>query len=621
MISAWFTTSGGTVIPALVPDPEILEIADMVGLSETDLFSIEIPSGASREARVRVLIDQGQLQTLYASGANATVTFSWKETTNATVMSMSMWLLPPRPLWMVASGSGTAVVEAVDRRYWWRQTQINSLNSDALAAPLFSSDGRWNTGGVATSTTPLTFVTSIEALLAGIVGGFTIPGGYAPNAALMSRLADHVFTPECSLAMALDLVLSATGWVLQYDVQNGAYTLVEVKDDSGDLATWMASNKRAYGGGVEATSATPGGAEPLMTLWQGDANYQKNRMPQQVTVSFPYRSIEGKTRYDNTATTATGVVQFNTDREFGWQQTLSTARSRTNVGARVLKEPRALVASLTTVLNASSPGTNIYGTSMPSWDYSTYITQVMALLVKRCAVIVGQTGWAGWPRLPNGCYRTTMLRYGLGRRGGDIVPYALTVAEQDDWVLGPNGLPTNDPTEITVSKGLAHARRLSSGALQIDVAPPNTRVFPAVISASAALSCTDGEVVNPWQWSYTWQEVEPNPCGNCPLTQSLATWGRSGTAARNLAEAGNVYTAAGNAANVIAPGVRQSDYANATISALPVSVGTVVQMVEQFPTGYTGCGTDPPYAPQYWFSMPNAVKVVCTGGAMAVEEV
>jgi hypothetical protein len=612
MISAWFTTSEGTVIPALVPEREILEIAGMVGLSESDLFSIEIPSGTSREARVKVLVDQSKLATLYG-GTNATATFWWKEATNATPCSMAVWLLPPKPVWMVAGGAGAAMVEAVDVRWWWRQTQINSLNQAALAAPLFSSDGRWNTGGITPNTTPLTFVTSIRSLLVGIAGTFTVPAGYNPNAALTSRFADHVFTPECSLAMALDFVLSATGWMLQYDVQNGIYTLVEVKDDSTDLSTWMASNKRAFGGGVEATSATPGGTDPLMTLWQSDANYQKNRMPQQVTVSFPYRSIEGKTKYDNTTDYATGDVEFVTDREFGWQNTLATARTRTNIGARVLKEPRSLVASLNTALNAASPGTNINGTSMPSWDYSTYVTQVMALTVKRCSVIVGQTAWAGWPRLPNGCYRSTMLRYSVGVRGGELVPFALTVAEQDDWILGPSGLPTNDPTQLTFSKGLAHARRLGSGAMQLDVAPPNTRVFPAIITGASAI----GGETNPWVWEYTWQEVEPNPCLQVPLSVSLAGWARTGTQARNMAENGNVYLGVANVGNVVAPGVRQSDYTNATISALAISTGTIVHMVEQFPTAYTGCDDDPPYAAQYWFSMPNAVLSECNENAFS----
>jgi hypothetical protein len=63
--------------------------------------------------------------------------------------------------------------------------------------------------------------------------------------------------------------------------------------------------------------------------------------------------------------------------------------------------------------------------------------------------------------------------------------------------------------------------------------------------------------------------------------------------------------------------VKQSDYTNGTISALPISVGTIVQMVEQFPTAYTGCVDDPPYATQYWFAMPNAVKVECNENAFS----
>jgi hypothetical protein len=76
-----------------------------------------------------------------------------------------------------------------------------------------------------------------------------------------------------------------------------------------------------------------------------------------------------------------------------------------------------------------------------------------------------------------------------------------------------------------------------------------------------------------------------------------------------MAENGNVYVSAGNVANVIAPGVTQASYANATISALPISSDTVVMMCEQFPTSNTA--GSPPFGPQYWFSMPNAVLVEC----------
>jgi hypothetical protein len=62
----------------------------------------------------------------------------------------------------------------------------------------------------------------------------------------------------------------------------------------------------------------------------------------------------------------------------------------------------------------------------------------------------------------------------------------------------------------------------------------------------------------------------------------------------------------------VAPGVLQSDYNNATIQALPICNDTIVHMVEQFPTHTDQGMPTPPYEPQYWFSMPNAVKVTCT---------
>lgn len=614
MISAWFTTSDGTVIPALVPEREILEIANMVGLSEADLFSIEIPSGASRESRVKVLVEQGRLSTLYA-GTNATATFWWKESTNATPCKLDVWLLPPKPLWTVAGGAGVMMVEAVDCRYWWRQSQTNVIVNN-IHSWMYGSDGRYqiaNATGAGTAGLDA-FVLDLIFKLHAIAGPSIGMTGFAPNEALQSRVADHVFTPECSIAMTLDLVLASVGWMVQLNPDSTAYgyDLVEINDDSSALATFMAANKVAFGGGVEATSASPTATEPLMALWQADSNYQKNRMPAKATVSFPYRTIEGLTTYSNRITPnvvpSGSAVQFQTKQEFGWELPISTARPRTAIGARTLREPRSLVASLDTTLNASVPGTNILGTSSPSWDYVTYTTQIMQLLAKRCSVIVGQTAWAGWKIMPYGAYRCTMLRYGLGMRDGEIVPFTLTVCDQDDWLLGPSGMVTNNPKELSFGRGLVQARRLGSGVLQIDAAPPNTRVFPAKI-VGAETYCD-----NPWRWRYSFEEVEPNPCSNtCSRIALLGGWGRGNErVSYNMSEEGNQYVALGNVGNVIAPGVKQSDYTNATISALPISIGTVVLMVEQFNRVDTGCQLSPDSYPNYWFSMPNAVKVVCT---------
>ena len=82
----------------------------------------------------------------------------------------------------------------------------------------------------------------------------------------------------------------------------------------------------------------------------------------------------------------------------------------------------------------------------------------------------------------------------------------------------------------------------------------------------------------------------------------------------NFAEAGNVYLGLHNSGNKIAPGVLQSEYSSAWIEPAPISVGTIVMMCEHFPTGnITGKAEgDSPNPTNYWFSMPNAVKVTCT---------
>jgi hypothetical protein len=155
----------------------------------------------------------------------------------------------------------------------------------------------------------------------------------------------------------------------------------------------------------------------------------------------------------------------------------------------------------------------------------------------------------------------------------------------------------SDPKDIVLSKGMAHARKLWSGTTMIDSAPPNTRVFPArILSAD--------QICGGWKWIYGFEEVEPNPTVNCPMYVSIDPFARTGTA-RNLMENGNDPTA-----GIIMPGVLQADYPLATINPIPIAVGAIVDMVEQFPTAYT-TGTPPPHPPQYWFSVPNAVKVEC----------
>lgn len=605
MIQAWFQTTDAIVVPAIVPDGDVLDLAQTLGIPERDLFRIELPSGATRPGRVRVLVKQSQLPDLYASvqdGTNPSAEFWWQEYDNAPTQTMTVWLLPPKPLYMVANAEGVAVVEAVDCRWWWQQSQANRINQNPQVGNLQSSDGRWQVAQASNgATSPLTLLQGFESLLSllGVPGTFTIPVGYNPSATLLNRVADHLFTPECSIAMAIDLVLAATGWMMQWDTTTSTLTLFPVGNDSDELDKWMPSNKRAYVGGLGAPGGGSVPTEPLLSLWYGQSAYARNAMPDSVTVSFPYRTVEGKTRYNNT-TTDTTTLMFASEREFGWEQGITTGRPRADIGTRLLKEPRPLVASATPGLTPATPATAILGTTAPSWDYPAYRTAVGNLLQTRATVMTGTVGWMGWPLLPMGSYRCTMLCYTVARRNGQIVPMSVTECEVDDWLLGPDGMLPTDPKDIVLSKGLAHARRMWSGATMIDAAPPNTRVFPAVITAfdTGASGC------NAWQWTYSFTEVEPNPSGGCPMSVSIGSFARSGTA-RNLIESTN-----NPATGYIAPGVNQANYPNANIAAIPIQVGTLVHMVEQFPTAYV-TGTPPPHAPQYWFVLPNAVLVEC----------
>lgn len=613
MISAWFQNSDNVKIPAVFPDAEIAELAAMSGVPFQDLFSIDIPGGASRETRIKVLIAQSDLNTLYASEGVygiASVRFHWF-TDEDTEMAMYVSLLPPRPLFMVPSAQGVAVVEAVDARYWWKRTQLNAVNITALRGQMFSSDGRWMVNSDDAAMTPSNLLSTLVAALPYGVATLNT-SGYAPDALLINRVADHVFTPECSVAMAIDLLLMNTGYVCVWTNGVTGLCVTQIKNDDVTIRSFMSDHKIAMQGGLEATSGTAAGSEPLMTLWEANANYQVNRMPPSASVSFPFRTVEGKTAYDNATTLRSGEIQFAYEREYGIQGSIATTRSRTSVPASlVVKEPRALVASAApTPFTPATSGSNTLNTpTPPAWARITYEGLVRELLRKRCELSIGTTVWGGWADFPTGAYRGTMLRYTLGHRHGDLVPITITKCDDSDWVFGPDGLTPSDPHDIVVSKGMIHARRLGSGVLQLDVAPPNCRFFPAKVTGHTRIDVSGNGY---WKWTYTWEEVEPNPLASSPEVVSLSTWARTGTSARNLTEDSNVYISDHNNGNVIAPGVLQSDYTNAKIEPLPIADNTIVLMCEQFLTSYLGDGTTfPPFARRFWFSMPNAVKVTC----------
>lgn len=606
MIEAFFRTSESVVIPAFVPDGDLLDLAQTLGIEERELFRIELPSGATRPGMVRVLVKQSQLPDLYASisdGANPSAEFRWREYTNSPTSSMDVWLLPPKPLYMIPGAEGVAVIEAVDCRWWWGQSQADTFNLLPNKGECFSSDGRWRVARAeALSTNPRDMLIVLQSAIstAGLPGTFSIPVSYSPPSTLLNRVADHMMSPECSLAMAIDLVLAGTGWMLQWDTAISALSIVPVGNDTAALDTWMRNNKRAYVGGLTAPGGGSTPSDDLLSLWFGQSSWARNLMPNAATVSFPYRSVEGKTIYGNSVPRSDDL-RFTVNSSFGWESSVTSGRPRASIGKRLLKEPRPLVATTSQPPDPAVPSVHIDGTTSPSWDYVAYRTAVINNLQVRATVMTGKMGWAGWPLLPSGSYRCTMLCYTLARREGSVVPLTVTHCETSDWLLGPDGMMPSDPREIVLSKGLAHASRTWSGLKIIDAAPPNTRAFLARITGSTEI-CPSPSFPS-WKWLYDFVEVEPNE-ELCPFEKDLVAYRREGVA-RNMIESTN-----NPAAGYIAPGVSAANYPGATVYPEPIFEGTLVHMIEQFNVNQGPSGYDAPTS-NFWFVLPNAITVIC----------
>jgi hypothetical protein len=672
MIEAWFerwtnhTTPGAGNIPAFFPSEEILELAELAGLSMDDLFSIHIPGGASRHSRIRCLVPRDQIASLYLSNGpygKASATFHWRERNSATVytaskVSMDVILLPPRPIFGRSDAAGVMMVEAVDIRYWWKQTR----NRGAFNAPendIYTGDGRFLSWSSA-KTLPELLQWMWEELddLRGAT--FTASkflfdfDSYLPNAALIDRLADYELWPTMSTASRIDLLLSLTGYVLNWipvptPVTGYSYKVFKIEDDSAKLDAMMSGagsakvGKRAYCGGLEPSSANASTTDELLSIWKSTIRAQINRSASKMAMEIPFRSTESATDYHGASNPLLfEPLDFPASKvALNAEMTVNTARARaddlgTAAGSLplpLMRETRPWLSLPDTTVPSINPDGDIILTptypSPPSWNPANLENAIRDNYVNRLQMSIGSIAWMGWPELDGGAYRSTMLRYGLAYRSRKfvderpvnpdedekrvLVPLTVTVCDDQDWVFGPSGLDDPDPRQMIFSKGIAHARRLSSGALIVDVAAPNTRVFAAEILASEA------HPTKAWNWRYKFRELEPVATGG--VWTQIGDFAREADAfiALNTVESGNVYIAAGAAGNLIAPGVSQADYAAATVEPVPVSNGTIVMMVEQFPANMAYDGAAYLSTPQnasarskmYWFSVPNAVKVTC----------
>lgn len=585
-----YITAGATVIPTLLPTQEMRSTARQIGIAEEDLFRVDVPVGMTQHTRASVLVASTQIATLYGS---TTVSLTLEDSSGRTVVLSNLYARPQQPFFWRQSG-GVVMVELVDERWYWKFSSAAILNINL--SPTWSSDGRWR---VDSTRTYSDLITDIGTVASG--DNLTMPTNFtAQSPEYIRRLADLCGSPNVSLSILLDAIASANQQIV---VSTGSATrFISRTALKTQYNTAMNTYQAAMRGGMQPVNGAALSTDALVSLWNA-TGYQA-RAPQIASVVMPRRSVEARTVFNNVTIANTPAADINFSQQAVDTQgaTPTWVRAPNDIGSAYLTDASIVVNDATGAELNTSPG----------WNPATSRTKIRDDYVSRNSNIpFGRTVWAGWiPWYTSASVTIGQIgnvSYRMAEIDGELAPYTISEAREDDWRFGLQGTSEVNPSDLVTAKGNAQAYRNLVGATIIDVPPPMCRVFPAKITGS--------ELYTNWRWRYSFEEVEPNPAAGAGGTPSVAigAYGRSGSIlARNMAENANLNYGAGDTRNFIAPGVAQSDYTNATIDAVAIANDTIVMMVEQFPTSYTT--GSPPFGPQYWFSMPNAVVVECTTG-------
>ena len=585
-----YITAGATVIPTLLPTQEMRNTARQIGIPEEDLFRVDVPVGMTQHTRASVLVASTQIANLYAS---TTVSLTLEDSSGLSVVLSGLYARPQQPFFWRQSG-GVVMVELVDQRWYWKFSSAAILNTNL--SPTWSSDGRWR---VDSTRTYADLITDIGTVAAG--DNLTMPTDFTTQSPeYIRRLGDLCGSPNVSLALLLDAIASANQQIV---VSTGSSTrFISRTGLKAQYNGAMNTYQTAMRGGMQPVNGAALSTDPLVSLWNA-TGYQA-RAPQIASVVMPRRSVEARTVYNNVTIANTPAADINFSQQAVDTQgaTPTWVRAPNDIGSAYLTDASIVVNDATGAELTTSPG----------WNPANSRTKIRDDYVSRNSNIpFGRTVWAGWiPWYTSASVTIGQLgnvSYRMAEIDGELAPYTISEAREEDWRFGLQGTSEVNPSDLVTAKGNAQAYRNLVGATIIDVPPPMCRVFPAKITGS--------ELYTNWRWLYSFEEVEPNPAASAGGTPSVAigAYGRSGSInARNMAENANLNYGTGDTRNFIAPGVAQSDYTNATINAVAISNDTIVMMVEQFPTSYTT--GSPPFGPQYWFSMPNAVVVECTTG-------
>lgn len=409
-----------------------------------------------------------------------------------------------------------------------------------------------------------------------------------------------------SIGMALDLLLVRAGYVFMPNVRVSSLPSEWVAQR---VNTYSSNNYMRHlvaGGTGNFNIQTPAASEQAFLREWGGAEWNLNQMSSQAELHFPARSKECATYYNNVDETFCPTRGLNAYR----QQTFSLTA--------VINSPKSL-GSGSYPARIMSDGAVAPSAADPHIEanFAQLLLKANVIedgLERKLRVPFGRRIYGGIHMVTTGMDRATQWTQVCRKYAGSWCWLTITNADWNDWLLGPLDNSSTDPKDMVLASGLVQAYRNEAGMLRIDAAPPVTRVFPARITGASRINATSGNAY--WQWTYDFVEVEPKKLALLPLTVDQDDYGRHsatrGVPAKNLCENGNVYLGAGAAGNVIAPGVLQSDYPNATVEPAPICNDTVVMMCEQ---ATNSALQDIPsvYGLEYWFAMPNAVITTCIG--------
>lgn len=630
MIEAKFIVNVGNVpteVCAYLPTPELAELTKLAGWDISDLCRITDSCGASRWLEARLLVKTEDLPTLYAGLFTVPweqrVQLKWK-TDNVSVGVAKVFLAAPQPIFAAPNSPSVVLVVARDLRFFPANYRDEGIYQGLFEyTRAMSSDGRWGLGQYPTGQITEQEFTDfrqrlIEEYKKPSLLNIDDAGVYPPD--LRHRFDDMLFQRDSSLGLVLDTVLSGTGNALVRVPNTGNYKIINLNPSttSGFLVNGGNIEARAMAGGTQSTGVA-GGATSLQQMWNnwpalgmGPSFNWANWPFEELKIARPANYVEGLTDWWSRSVASIDRLNWTVRDNCVDTNIIATNQGATRYSVSLAEsKPMSAKSSANLLQFGLNEFDQIDGPA--GWDLSQHNDAVKTLFLAHRKQYFGRVMCAGWVHAPQqtsvsvaGLSKTTWT---VGFQNNELVAVTVFENDIDDWIIGPNGKCVSNTSDLVMGRGFAECRRLWNNATVVNVPIPNTRIFPAKILDSESAGA-------PWRWRYLWEEVEPQGLDStAAIYQPATSYSRTSSThgkAVNLCEAGNEFVGAGNPANVIATGARQSDYPNAVISPEPICTGTIVMMCEQYLSLNNDVNNESNRnKTRCWFSIPNAIRVIC----------